>query len=452
MDKKLTLFALTWPIFVEISLRMLMGNADTLMLSGYSDHAVAAVGVANQLIGFAIVMLGFVALGAGIVGSQYLGAKEREKAAEVVVVSLAVNLIFGIVLAAVLYFLGPFLLSAMGLPDELMEPGRMFLAIVGGLLFFEAISVTAGTVVRSYGYTKDAMYVTMGVNVLNVVGNWFVLFGPFDLPVEGVAGVACSTVISRIVGAAVLMWILVRRVDMQLPWHLLTGYPKQVLKNILRIGVPAAGEVLSYNGSQIAVVTFVAMLGAEAITTKIYVQNIMMFIYLFSVAVGQATQILVGHQIGAGDKEAAYQTCMRSLKLSLVVSLLMALLFSLFRERLLSIFTDNPEIIALGGTLILLTILLEPGRTFNLVIISSLRAAGDAKFPVYMGILSMWGVSVSLCYILGIHFGLGLAGMWIAFACDEWLRGLLMLWRWRSRRWEKMGFVTKEPRSEAAQA
>jgi putative MATE family efflux protein len=442
MEKKL--FTLAWPIFVEVSLRMLMGNADTLMLSGYSDQAVAAVGVANQLIWFAIVMLGFVSLGAGIVCSQYLGAQEREKAAEVVVVSLAVNTLFGLVLAALLYVMGPQLLTAMGLPEELMEPGEMFLRIVGGFIFFEAISVTAATVVRSYGYTKDAMFVTMGVNVLNVVGNYVVLYGPFDLPVEGVGGVACSTVLSRVLGVAVLIWILYRRLDVQLPWKLLLRFPKQVLMNILRIGVPAAGEILSYNGSQIAVVTFVSMLGSEALSTRIYVQNLMMFIYLFSIAIGQAAQIQVGHLIGAGEKEKAYRSCLHALKLSLAVSLSMACLFSVFREPLLRIFTDNPAIIALGGTLILLTILLEPGRTFNLVIIASLRAAGDAKFPVYMGILSMWGVSVALCYLLGIHFGLGLAGMWIAFATDEWLRGLLMLWRWKSRKWESKSFVANK--------
>ncbi len=75
------------------------------------------------------------------------------------------------------------------------------------------------------------------------------------------------------------------------------------------------------------------------------------------------------------------------------------------------------------------------------MIINSLRAAGDVKFPVYMGVISMWGVSVTLSYILGIHFGLGLVGVWIAFAVDEWFRGILMFWRWKSRAWENMSFV-----------
>lgn len=135
---------------------------------------------------------------------------------------------------------------------------------------------------------------------------------------------------------------------------------------------------------------------------------------------------------------------MKSLRLAIIISFGTAVLFSLFSEKLMGIFTSNPDIIKVGSVLILLTILLEPGRSFNLVVINSLRAAGDVKFPVYMGILSMWGVSVTLSYVLGIHFGLGLAGIWIAFIADEWLRGLLMLWRWRSRVWVNKSFVSSK--------
>jgi Na+-driven multidrug efflux pump len=114
---------------------------------------------------------------------------------------------------------------------------------------------------------------------------------------------------------------------------------------------------------------------------------------------------------------------------------------SLFRHQLIGLFTNDADIIAVGASIFLLSVVLEPGRTFNIVIINSLRAAGDARFPVMMGVLSMWGVSVPLAYLLGVHFGIGLLGIWIAFACDEWLRGIIMLLRWRSRAWEKKALV-----------
>ncbi|ARU59901.1 MATE family efflux transporter [Tumebacillus avium] len=440
-QKKLTLFALTWPIFIELGLRMLMGNADTLMLSRYSDDAVAAVGVANQLVSVLLVMFGFVAMGTGIVVSQYLGAGEKRKASEVAVVALGANLLFGLFLSLMMIVFGRTFLQWMGLPDELMSDALTFLRIVGGAAVLQAVMMAISATVRSHGFAKDAMYVTLGMNVLNVIGNYLFIFGPFGLPVLGVLGVSMSTAIAQVCGLIVMFVILVKRMDGALPFKLLLKFPRYALVNILKIGVPSAGEHLSYMSSQVMITFLITMIGIGALTTKVYTQNLMMFIYLFSMAIAQGTQILIGHLVGAREQETAYRTCLKSLKIGIMVSLGMACVMSLFRENMLGLFTDDADIVALGSTLILMTILLEPGRVFNLVVISSLRAAGDAKFPVYLGILSMWGVSVPLAYLLGIYLGYGLVGVWAAFIVDEWLRGLLMLWRWRTKRWQQMSLV-----------
>ncbi|WP_080847357.1 MATE family efflux transporter [Cytobacillus gottheilii] len=441
-QKKLTLFALTWPIFIEVLLHMLMGNADTLMLSQYSDDSVAAVGVANQILSLVIVMFGFIATGTAILIAQNIGANRLQTAGEISVVSLAANLGFGILLSILLYFTGKPLLLLMDLPSELLDEAYIYLIIVGGFSFVQAVIMTIGATVRSYGFTRDIMYITIGMNILNVVGNYFFIFGPFGFPVLGVEGVAISTAISRFIGLIVSIMVLIKRTNGALPFTKLFKLPKEHIRNLLKIGIPSAGEQLSYNASQMVITIFIAAIGTEALTARVYTQNIMMFIFLFSVAISQGTQILIGHMIGAGKFEEAYKRCMQSLRLAIGISLGTAILFSIFSENLLGIFTSNPEIIETGAFLILLTIILEPGRSFNLVVINSLRAAGDVKFPVYIGILSMWGVSVTLSYLLGIHFGLGLTGIWIAFIADEWLRGILMLFRWKSGIWRNKGFVT----------
>ncbi|GAA0314509.1 MATE family efflux transporter [Bacillus carboniphilus] len=438
--RNMSLFALTWPIFIEIFLHMLMGNADTLMLSQYSDNSVAAVGVANQIVSLLIVMFGFVATGTAILVAQYLGADRDLDAGGVSVVSLFANLVFGAVLSlAILVFTTP-ILKMMDLPPELMDEASSYLKIVGGFGFVQALIMTAGAILRSHGFTRDAMYITIGMNILNVIGNYFFIFGPFGFPVLGVDGVAISTTVSRLIGFVVIIIVLVKRAPDALPFRKLTE-PLRHLKDLLKIGIPSAGEHLSYNGSQMLITYFITMLGTEALTTRVYATNIMMFIFLFAVAISQGTQIMIGHMIGAGKINEAYHRCLKSLKIAIVISLGMAVLGYLFSEPLLGIFTDNPTIIAVGSTLIMLTIILEPGRSFNLVVINSLRAAGDVKFPVYMGILSMWGVSVTLAYFLGITLGLGLVGVWIAFCADEWLRGIIMLFRWRSKVWVDKTFV-----------
>jgi putative MATE family efflux protein len=441
--RNLTLFAITWPIFIEIMLHMIMGNADTLMLSQYSDDAVAAVGVSNQLMSVIIVMFGFIATGTSILIAQFLGAKKEKKASQLAVVSLAANVVIGLLLSIILLFFSETFLRLMSLPKELMDSAVTYLRIVGGFAFIQALIMTIGAIIRSHGFTRDAMYVTVGMNIVNIFGNYVLIFGAFGFPVLGVTGVAIATVFSRSIGVIVLLYLLYKRLDGKLPFSFLRTFPKLEVKSLLKIGIPTAGEHLSYTGSQLVITYFIATMGTEALTTKVYAQNIMMFILLFSVALGQGTQIIIGHQVGANKIEEAYKRCIRSLKIAITVSATMAILFYFLSRPIFSIFTSNESIIGLGSLLLLLTIILEPGKAFNLVVINSLRAAGDVRFPVYMGILSMWGVSVTISYTLGIYFGLGLIGVWIAFTLDEWLRGLLMLWRWRGKKWQRMAFVKK---------
>ncbi|MCL7746251.1 MATE family efflux transporter [Halalkalibacter alkaliphilus] len=445
--RNLTLFAITWPIFIEIMLHMIMGNADTLMLSQYSDDAVAAVGVSNQLMSVIIVMFGFIATGTSILIAQFLGAKKEKKASQLAVVSLAANVVIGLLLSIILLFFSETFLRLMSLPKELMDSAVTYLRIVGGFAFVQALIMTIGAIIRSHGFTKDAMYVTVGMNIVNIFGNYVLIFGAFGFPVLGVTGVAIATVFSRSIGVIILLYLLYKRLDGKLPFSFLRTFPKLEVQSLLKIGIPTAGEHLSYTGSQLVITYFIATMGTEALTTKVYAQNIMMFILLFSVAIGQGTQIIIGHQVGANKIEEAYRRCMRSLKIAITVSATMAILFYFLSKPIFSLFTSNESIIGLGSLLLLLTIILEPGKAFNLVVINSLRAAGDVRFPVYMGILSMWGVSVTISYTLGIYFGLGLIGVWIAFTLDEWLRGLLMLWRWRGRKWQRMAFVKKNDAS-----
>lgn len=441
--KKLSLYTLTWPIFIEILLHMLMGNADTLLLSQYSDDSVAAVGVANQIMSIVIVMFGFVAAGAAIVISQYLGAEQDKKASEVTRVALGLNLLFSVFISLILFLFTEPLLYAMNLPDGLMEFASPYLMIVGFFSFIQGMIMTIGAVLRCHSYTKDVMYTTIGMNVLNIIGNFLFIFGPFGIPVLGVTGVAISTVISRTIGLIVLYYIFLKRTRQTIIFKSLFTFTRKYVNELLRIGIPSAGEHLSYNSSQIMITYFIAMLGTEALTTKVYTQNIVMFVLIFSLAIGQGNQIIVGRLTGAKSFDDAYTSCLRHCKIALFISISMAIIFAIFSKNLFSIFTENQEIIQLGSTIILINILLEPGRTLNLVLANSLRAAGDVKFPVYIGILLMWGFCVPLGYLLAITFNLGLIGIWIALTADEWLRGLIMLKRWRSKKWQNMSFVVE---------
>jgi Na+-driven multidrug efflux pump len=154
-----------------------------------------------------------------------------------------------------------------------------------------------------------------------------------------------------------------------------------------------------------------------------------------SLAIGLSVEILVGHLVGAGRLHEAHRLVRRSLALGLVTSLTLAVALALAGPGLLGLFTQDRDILAIGALLLWWTVLLEPGRTFNLVVINALRAAGDARYPVVAGAASMLVVLAGGSWLLGEVLGLGLVGVWIAYAADEWLRGLLMWRRWARHGW-----------------
>ncbi|MCL6796866.1 MATE family efflux transporter [Bacillus altitudinis] len=437
-----SLFALTWPIFIEISLYMLMGSADTLMLSQYSDNSVAAVGVSNQLLNLLIVMFSFITTGTTIVIAQLLGASRKQEATQVAYVSLGTNFLISFVISLLMFVLAVPILHMMGLSSELMPDATVFLQIVGLLSFIQALIMTYSAILKSYGFTRDTMYVTIGMNLLNVAGNYLVIFGPFGFPVLGVMGVALSTSFARLIGLTAMFLIVRHRIGLQFSFKRMFYIQRTHLKKLLKIGIPSAGEQLSYNGSQMIITLFITFMGTQALAAKVYTQNLMMFIMLFGAAISQGTQILIGRLIGAKEFDAAYRRCMKSLYWAIAISLLSSTALSLSSTHLLTFFTSNNEIIQIASLLLILTIILEPGRSFNMVIINSLRAAGDAKFPVYMAMISMWGIGLPIAYLLGIQLEMGLIGVWISFIVDEWVRGIFMYRRWRSRVWTEYRFTS----------
>lgn len=437
-----SLFALTWPIFIEISLYMLMGSADTLMLSQYSDNSVAAVGVSNQLLNLLIVMFSFITTGTTIVIAQLLGAGRKQEATQVAYVSLGTNFLISFVISLLMFVLAVPILHMMGLSSELMPDATVFLQIVGLLSFIQALIMTYSAILKSYGFTRDTMYVTIGMNLLSVAGNYLVIFGPFGFPVLGVMGVALSTSFARLIGLTAMILIVRHRIGLQFSLKQMFYIQRTHLKKLLKIGIPSAGEQLSYNGSQMIITLFITFMGTQALAAKVYTQNLMMFIMLFGAAISQGTQILIGRLIGAKEFDAAYRRCMKSLYWAIAISLLSSTALSLSSTHLLTFFTSNSEIIQIASLLLILTIILEPGRSFNMVIINSLRAAGDAKFPVYMAMISMWGIGLPIAYLLGIQLEMGLIGVWISFIVDEWVRGIFMYRRWRSRVWTEYRFTS----------
>jgi len=432
---KPSLMTLAWPIFIEQGLRLLIGTVDTFMVSHVSDGAVAALGVANQVVVLFLIVFNFIAIGTSVVITHHLGARDRPGADQIATNAIAVNTWMGLAVSLVVYFFAAQLLRIMLLPADLTEYALPFLTLMGGTLFMESMNMSIAAVLRAHHHTRDAMMVSVGQNILNVTGNCITLFGLFGCPKLGVTGVAISSVCSR-AAACLALWILLDyRTHLRLRARDFFCIVWAKVGRILRIGLPAAGENMNYWLALMTVTTFTARLGGDSLAIQSYSLQIERVVLLFSLSLGLGTEILIGHLVGAGQFEEAYHTLLKSVRTGLILVSCAILPIALLAPYALGGFTNDVAIIA-GGTLLLrLGILLEPGRVFNVIVINSLRATGDVWFPISMCAFSTWCVWVPLAWLLAIKLGLGMAGIWISMIVDEWLRGLMMLRRWKQRHW-----------------
>ncbi|MFW6269879.1 MAG: MATE family efflux transporter, partial [Bacillota bacterium] len=311
-----------------------------------------------------------------------------------------------------------------------------YMKIAGGALFIQAVLNTLMAIIRSHGYTKESMFISIAMNVLNVIGNALFIFGLFGVPVLGVKGVAIATVAGKIfatIAAFIFLFKYVLPINM---FAHIMDKPVLYFKKLFSFGFPAAMENMSYSLFQAAIMYIILnYLGDMAYITRTYVWTITWFVMIFSISIGQASQIMIGQLMGSGKIDEAYSTGLKNFKKAMFLSVFASIALFAFARPLLGIYTNNQEIITLGISTIAVAAILEPGRSFNIVFISGLRGAGDVYFPVMMAIISMWGIGLVGAYIFGVVLGLGLPGIWMGLLIDEWFRGVCMLQRWKSRKW-----------------
>lgn len=439
-----SVFSLAWPIFFQSLLGVALGYVDTIMLSNYNDTAVGAIGNANSIIGFLALAFTIISSATGIMVSQYLGAGKKEEMNRIYTVALGFNLVLSAVISLVVFLFSSPLLYAMQVPPEMMSEADMYMKIVGGTIFTQALINALSQIFASNGKTVFGMLIAFGMNIFNIAGNALFLYGPLQCFGLGASGAAVSTSVSRAF-AVVAGFIYFRTVIKgSIGIKYLKPFPFRLLKELFRLGIPTAGENISYNFSQLVITAFVNTMGIVAINTKIYATMLSMFTYMIALSAAIATQIIVGHSVGAGDYDFAYKKVLKTLRFSLVVSISVAIVNWLIAPMTFWQFSHNAEVASLGAAVMLISVFLEFGRTTNIVVINSMKAAGDVKFPTVLAIFSMWLLSVLIAYVLGVVLGMGLVGVFIGMAVDEIFRGIVVFIRWIKGSWRGKRVISEK--------
>ncbi len=437
------LLALAWPMLAEMVLGFAVGMLGLWLASRESDTSAAAFALANQLQAVFFLLFRVIGMGVSVVITQNLGAGKRLAAQATAKAALGASNWLGLATALLVFAGAGALLDLLNAPPAVLALGRPYLQVLALALLLDAFNASMAAVMRAHLRTRDAMFNILAMHGVHLLLCLPLMRGLGALPALGLVGFALAMALSRLFGLLVHLGLWRWRLQI-VPapgdWWRLQG---SLLRPVLQIGLPGAAENVAYRLAMLVSVTVVAGLGSQSLATQTYAFQLMNVVVLFSVSLGFASEILIGHLIGAGHLQEAHRLLRKSLLWGLLVAVSIALLVALTAPWTLTLFTHDPQIIASATTLLWITVLLEPGRTCNIVIINALRATGDARFPVAAGAASMLFVMAGGSWLLGVHFKLGLMGVWMAYSADEWLRGLAMAARWFGHGWVPAARATR---------
>lgn len=436
-EKRKNLIQLFIPICLETLLYMLAGMVDTLMLSSVSDHAVGAVGTANTYIGMFIVMFSIVTSGMMAVMTQNIGAGRPGVAYQAKQLGIVFNSVLGIIISIVLFVFSDIILETVGIAKLLKDDASVYLKIVGGFSFFNALIPIFSGYLRAFGHTKHSLIATVIGNLINFVLNALFLF-KFNM---GVKGVAIATVISKVVNLVIVVVISHILVKAHKDENRLEV--KQILKQIIFIGLPSALETIIYNLAMTIIIKFLNQMDAEGfnVTARSYAAQITNFSLTAGAALAQANAIMTGWRIGAKEFDECDRGTRKAAVTGIAVAVILEGVFALSAGWIMRIFSDDPEMVKLVQILLTIDIVLEIGRITNLVYGNALKTSGDAIFPVVIATVFMYLCAVGGTYLFGIRLGMLAVGTYIGLAMDECVRAVAMFLRWKSGKWRTKSLV-----------
>jgi putative MATE family efflux protein len=432
------LFRLIWPLVIEQVLAVTMGMADTVMISDVGEYAVSAVNIVDNINNLLIIAFAALATGGAVVVSQYIGRRDYRNAAEAAKQLIyAVSIISLLILVFAFIFRRSIIRIIYGNMDaDVMEAASLYMMITCLSYPFLAIYNADAALFRAVGNSKITMRIALLVNALNIGGNAFLIY----VLHWGILGAGLSTLISRILAAVITMALLYRGHGRPIRLQGISAvrFIRPMLRNILNVGLPSGLESSMFMAGRLLTQRIFPGFGTAAMAGNAVAGVINSFSFMPGSACGMALLTIVGQCVGAGEYGAAKKQCERIMKIAYSITAFLSLLIWIFRGRLISIFNLSPaagEFASVFLQIHCISMILAWPLSFALP--NALRAAGDARYVMWVATISMWTVRVSMAYIFTFTLGLGPLGVWLAMGCDFISRGGFYLGRWLRGHWQE---------------
>lgn len=430
-----TLLFLFLPLMGEKLLEMLVGFADSLMVSFLGEVAISGVSLVDFLMQLLIFSFAALASGGAVIAGQYIGDKRVDKACESVDQLLLFNAIFSVIL---MVFIIVFRSSIIGLLFGNIEPAvwlnaDTYLVIASLSIPFMAIYNVGAAIFRTMGNSYLPMKVLLLCDVLNIFGNAFCIF---YLGMD-VSGVAIPTVISRLLSAVIITY-LARNPENALHYsrNLSFKFNWKMLKSILGVGIPYGVENGLFQLGRILVLSIVSTFGTIAIAANSVAYSLTVFQVLPGFAINLGLTVVISQCVGANDYKQARYYIKKIFLITLLSIAVTTLIIWVLLPHILGLYSISPQTIALTTEMLFWhsifgIILWTPAFSIP----AAFRGAGDAKYPMYVGIAIMFIFRIGFSYILSFNLGMGVIGTWFAMFIDWLARAVVYGYRYFNGKW-----------------
>lgn len=428
---------LAWPVVAEQLLGTLAQMVDMMLVGPLGAAAVAAVGLSTQPLWF--LMGPFMGLGAGVgaLVSRCAGAGQHLQARSALRQGFWLATALAILMGGLIAAQAAAIVRLMGGEPDLVPVAAAYLcALAPGLaaLFW---SLVMGAALRAAGDTRTPFYISAAVNAVNLALTWALVYGRLGLPALGVTGAGAATSMARGLGALALLAALLRRArPVRLEPERLLALDGDLMRRILRVALPAAGERISSTLAYTVYARLVATLGTVAVAAHYTAVVAEQVSWMLGAGLTTAAATLAGQALGARAPERAQAAIRESVRVGAAAILPLAALFLAFPEAYLRLFTREPRVLAGAADALRVAAAGEVPMILAVVLTGALGGAGDARVPAGISLAGGWAVRLGCTALFLFGLGWGLPGAWAASVLDWTVRVLLLYARFRSGRWQ----------------
>lgn len=429
---------ITWPAFVELVMSTLFGMVDMIMVGWVSSSYIAAVGLTNQPFQLLIAVFAALNVGTTTLVAWNIGAHDLKRARMVTRQALTIGTSLGVIISVLGVITAKYIIKFMGAQPDTFGPATQYFKIVSSGLVFQVITMAVTAALRGAGETRIPMLYNVGANLFNVFGNYVLIYGKLGFPALGVAGAAISTDISRILACLTALYVLFfsRKTRLAITFKDNFHLDFSIIKQIFKIGIPAAGEQFILQSGLILFARTVSGLGTATYAAHQIGLNINGLTFSPSQAFGVAATTMVGQSIGANDTKKAEESANLIHKMGMCVACFVGLMFILFSHPIARLYTSDTNVTRMAGTVLKIMALAQPGQSTQLILAGALRGAGDTMYPLYASATGIWVFRVIMAYVFVYIFNWGLVGAWVAMVLDQYTRSLIVYLRYRSGKWK----------------